>query len=330
FTGYLLPWDQKAYWATVVGTHIVEYVPVVGNFLLEILRGQAEVGVRTLGRFYAAHTLFLPAILFILVTIHLFMVIKQGIAPLPLKKFATVKREEYADLYQRFKEKGRPFYENITKDAVVAFVLLILLIIMAVSLGAPLEEEADPTSVTYVPRPEWYFFFLFELLWWAPGKWIPIATFWVPTILLLALIFLPWLDRSIHRHPFRRPLAVVLAVSFSIIAAFLTYKGATAPKPPTVVTEVEKRAVAEALPPLALKGSGLYEEQGCAVCHTINGAGGAAGPDLSKAGRYRNTEWLKVFIKDPTTMNPDSEMPAYDWLSEEELEALSFYLSRLK
>jgi hypothetical protein len=64
-----------------------------------------------------------------------------------------------------------------------------------------------------------------------------------------------------------RPLA-----SFSIIAAFLTYKGATAPKPPTVVTEVEKRAVAEALPPLALKGSGLYEEQGCAACHTINGA----------------------------------------------------------
>jgi quinol-cytochrome oxidoreductase complex cytochrome b subunit len=92
FTGYLLPWDQQSYWATVVGTHIAGSTPLVGGYVLELLRGQPDVGVRTLGRFYAFHTLFLPAIVFVLTGIHVAMVITQGIAPLPAKEFASVTR----------------------------------------------------------------------------------------------------------------------------------------------------------------------------------------------------------------------------------------------
>jgi ubiquinol-cytochrome c reductase cytochrome b subunit len=326
FTGYLLPWDQKAYWATVVGTHIASFSPVIGDYLMELLRGQPDVGVRTLGRFYAFHTLFLPAILFMLVAIHLAMVVKQGIAPLPVKKFASATREQYGKLYEQFKIKGRPFYESMAKDTIVAFALFLLLIVLAWKLGAPLEEEADPTSVTYVPRPEWYFFFLFELLWWFPGKWIPVASFWIPTLLIGALLFLPWLDRSIHRSPLRRPWTTVLTTAILAMAVFLTYKGATAPKPPTASVAERTRLETEALSPLAQKGLAVYEEQGCAACHTISGSGSAAGPDLTEVGRRRDASWLKNFIPNTETLNPDTEMPGYDWLTAEELEALVAYL----
>ena len=330
FTGYLLPWDQRAYWATVVGTHIAGYTPLVGHFVLEMLRGQPEVGVRTLGRFYAFHTLFLPILLFSLVAIHLGMVIRQGIAPLPIGRFASVKREEYNELYELFKEKGHPFYESMAKDMTVAALLMAVLVVLAWKLGAPLEDPADPASVTYVPRPEWYFYFLFELLWWFPGKWIPVATFWIPALLILALLFLPWLDRSNHRSLLRRPLTTTLTAALLVMAAFLTYRGVTAPRPPTVVAATRAQFEAEALSPRAQKGRQVYEEQACAACHSIGGVGGTAGPSLSSVGSQRDPEWLKRFIVNPAAAQPRSSMPSFDSLKPEELEELVDYLSTLK
>lgn len=330
FTGYLLPWDQKSYWATVVGTHIASYTPFVGDYVMQLLRGQPEVGVRTLGRFYAFHTLFLPAILFVLTGIHVAMVIKQGIAPLPVKQFASVTRGQYRELARASKERGRPFYESMAKDALVSCVLLVLLFIMAWTFGAPLAEEADPTSATYVPRPEWYFFFLFELLWWFPGRWIPVATFWIPAALIFALLFLPWLDRSIHRAPLRRPWTTGLATAVLVMAGFLTYKGATAPVPISAVAADRAQRDAQALPPLARRGVQVYEEQGCAACHVVRGAGGAGGPDLTRIGRERDEAWLKRFIPNPTAANASSEMPPYDALAPEDLDALVAYLRTLQ
>jgi ubiquinol-cytochrome c reductase cytochrome b subunit len=330
FTGYLLPWDQRAYWATVVGIDIAGYTPLIGPYLMEILRGEPMVGVRTLGRFFAVHTMFLPSILFFLVVIHLAMVIRQGIAPLPVKGFASATREEYHALYQRFKEKGQPFFRSMAKDAAVSLVLLLLLILAAWQLGTPLEEEADPTSTTYVPRPEWYFFFLYELLWWFPGRWIPVATFWIPSLLILALLFLPWLDRSIHRSPLRRPVTTGLSTAVLLAAVYLTYLGATAPLPPTAVALERLRIEAEALPPLARRGLELYEEQGCAACHIIAGVGSPAGPPLDRVGRRRDPQWLARYVVAPESINPATEMPAFDYLTEEELDALVAYMMTLQ
>lgn len=330
FTGYLLPWDQKGYWATVVGTHIASYVPVIGGYVMELLRGQPEVGVRTLGRFYAFHTLFLPAILFALAAIHVAMVIKQGIAPPPVGEFASVTREQYRELTEKLKERGRPFYESMAKDALVTFFLLLLLVFLAWRLGAPLDEPADPTSATYVPRPEWYFFFLFELLWWFPGQRIAGATFWIPAALVLVLLFLPWLDRSIHRAPLRRPWTTGFATAAIVMAGFLTYEGATAPTPLTAVAASRAALEAEALPTVARKGLEVYEQQGCAACHTARGSGGAGGPDLTTVGRLRDAAWLKTFVQNPSAANPASEMPPYDTMTAEDLGALVEYLQTLK
>jgi ubiquinol-cytochrome c reductase cytochrome b subunit len=325
FTGYLLPWDQKAYWATVVGTHLAEWAPGVGETVAQLLKGGPDVGVRTLGRFYAFHVLFLPAFLVLLVAVHLFMVVRQGIAPPPVGRAAVVRREEYAQLYEESKAEGHTFLEHLIRDAIVALVVLTVASWLALRVGAPLEEIADPATTTYVPRPEWYFYFLFELLWWFPGKWTVVAAFWIPAVGFLLLLVLPFLDRGPARNPLRRPVASSIAAVVMAGVVFLTYKGATAPAPPGL-------AVGPA-PEIALElqeGRQVYAAQGCAACHKIGAEGGVAGPDLTEIGAARDVDWLKRFIRDPSSLVPGSAMPPYTTLSEEDLDALARYLASLR
>lgn len=326
FTGYLLPWDQKAYWATVVGTHIAETAPGIGDLVARLLKGGPDVGVKTLGRFYAFHALFLPTILILLVGLHLFMVIRQGIAPPPVGKLAVIRKEEYQQRYEESKAEGHTFREHLLRDGMVALALLLLAAWLALRYGAPLEEIADPTTTTYVPRPEWYFYFLFELLWLFPGKWTVIATFWIPTLGFLFLLLLPFLDHGPARSPLRRPVACGLGAVVLSGIVFLTYMGATAPAPPGRAPV----AMAAKLSSELQKGREIYEAQGCGACHMIAGAGGAAGPDLSRVGSVRDQHWLRRFIKDPQSVKPGSPMPDFKGLPEESLNAVAQYLVSLK
>jgi ubiquinol-cytochrome c reductase cytochrome b subunit len=328
FTGYLLPWDQKAYWATVVGTHITGTAPLVGDYLWRILQGGAEVGARTLGRFYAAHVLILPAVLYAFVLVHLSMVIYQGIAPTPKGGLGLIRREEYARLYEESKGKGETFSEHLLRDGVVVFLLVLALVTMAVAWKVPMEEVADPASTDYVPRPEWYFYFLFELLWLFPRKWIPVSTFYIPLAAVLLLFLLPFYDRTPGRSPFKRPLASGVATAAVAALAFLTYQGATAPAPPRAGAVIPKEAAT--LAPELAKGREVYEAQGCSACHVLRGTGTAAGPDLTRVGGKRDAEWLKRFLKDPAAVRPGSSMPPYDGLPAEELDVLAKYLASLK
>lgn len=326
FTGYLLPWDQKAYWATVVGTHIAETAPGIGDLAARLLKGGPDVGIKTLGRFYAFHALFLPTILILLVGLHLFMVIRQGIAPPPVGRLAVIRKEEYRERYEESKAEGHTFREHLLRDGMVALALLVVASWLALRYGAPLEEIADPTTTTYVPRPEWYFYFLFELLWLFPGEWTVVATFWIPTLGFLFLLMLPFLDRGPERSPLRRPVASGMGSVVLSGIVFLTYMGARAPAPPGRAS-VE---TAQKLSPELRKGREIYDAQGCGACHRIAGEGGAAGPDLSKVGSVRDQDWLRRFIQDPQSVKPGSPMPDSKGLSEENLNTMARYLAALK
>jgi ubiquinol-cytochrome c reductase cytochrome b subunit len=328
FTGYLLPWDQKAYWATVVGAHVAETAPVIGEYLWRILQGGGDIGARTLGRFYTAHVLILPAVLYFFILVHLSMVIYQGIAPTPTGALGRIRKEDYTRVYEASKAKGETFFEHLLRDGVVSLVLLLVLVWMAAAWEVPLEEMADPASTGYVPRPEWYFYWLFELLWRFPGKWTPVATFYIPLAAVLLLLLLPFYDRTPGRSPLKRPVASGVAVVTLVAIAFLTYQGATAPTPPKAGGVASEEA--QALPPESDKGREVYEAQGCPACHVLKGAGSPAGPDLTKIGAKRDAEWLKRFMKEPTAVMPGSIMPPYAELPAEELDALVQYLASLK
>ena len=327
FTGYLLPWDQKAYWATVVGTNIAGAAPIIGGAVLELLRGGPQLGAVTLARFYGIHIWVLPASLLLLVGIHLFGVIRQGIAASPRRKPLVEpepglsQREAYEREYAAEKQAGRPFWESLAKDAIVAAILLVLVSALALGPGAPLEAQANPNSTNYVPRPEWYFLDMFQLLWYFTGSLEPLLIFLVFTFGAVVFILVPFIDRGRARHPRQRPIAMGLTAVVVAGVVGLTYLGATAT--PAGVIRIP---ATEGMSPAELSGLKVFNDQGCTACHQIHGVGGHTGPDLSRAG-FR---WEEADIRKQIVTPKDDKMPAYDGLPQQELDDLVTYLTSLK
>jgi ubiquinol-cytochrome c reductase cytochrome b subunit len=326
FTGYLLPWDQKAYWATVVGTNVAGSAPFIGGAVLELLRGGQQLGAVTLTRFYGVHIWVLPATLMVLLGIHLFAVVRQGIAasprrqPLVEPEPGLSRREAYEREYAVEKEKGRPFWEALLKDAIVAVIVVTAAFLLAGIMGAPLEERADPNATNYVPRPEWYFLDLFQLLWYFTGRWEPLLIFLLFTVGALVFILVPFLDRGRARHPRQRPAAMGLAALTVIAVLFLTGMGFLSAPGVPVIPATEGMTVRE------LRGLEVFNSQGCAACHTVRGLGGTTGPDLSRAG----ARWSESHIREQIIEPEDLDMPSFAKLTEEQLDDLVTFLLSLQ
>ncbi len=218
FTGYLLPWDEKAYWATVVGVEIASTAPLLGDFVAKVLRGGSEIGAVTLSRFYALHTIWLPWLAFGLVGVHLFFVRYYGSSGTPMNTEEDMKA-------------GKPFYpDQVFEDVVGMLILFGVLASAALFVPVPLESVADPTNASYDPRPEWYFLFLFQLLKYFQGPLEIVGTFVIPTVGMLLLLFLPFLDRSERVVLWKRPIALTVTSICVVAIVGLTVLGATAPK----------------------------------------------------------------------------------------------------
>ena len=228
-------------------------------------------------------------------------------------------KEQYLREYSVLKAKGKPFFPYaVAKDSVMACVVLASIIVMSIVFGAELGPKADPTSTTYVPRPEWYFFFLFELLRVVkPPELTPLATIGIPTIAMILLVLLPFYDRGPERRPERRPIATTAGILTIAAMAYLTYLGAVAGSP----NEIEYRVAPEYEP-----GKLVAAQSGCLACHKIgeNGNGGP-GPNLSDIA----DKLPKAAIR-RTLENPTAPMPSYRDLPEQKKADLVAFLSQLK
>src|SRR3977135_3069418 len=142
-------------------------------------------------------------------------------------------KEQYLREYSILKNQGKPFFPYaVAKDGTMALIVLVVIIGLAVLFGAELGPKADPTTTTYTPRPEWYFFFLFELLRVVkPPAPVFIATIGVPTICMILLILLPFIDRNPERNPIKRPIAMIAGLTTIAAMAYLTIEGARAGAP---------------------------------------------------------------------------------------------------
>jgi ubiquinol-cytochrome c reductase cytochrome b subunit len=334
FTGYLLPWDQKAYWATAVGTNIAGTTPVIGGALVSLLRGGAELGAATLARFYAFHVLWLPLLLVVLVSLHLAIVVRQGIAARPRDLETGAPRSTrdsgypsyYRAAYAATKRGGVRFWPDILgKDAIVSASVVLVVVLLAAAYGAPLEAPADPTDTSYVPRPEWYFLPIYQMLKLVPGSMEALVAVGMPTALLLVMLALPFFDRGSTRNLLRRPLALVSlatvlgASGFLIGAAGRSAQG-IAPETGRVLSSTERA------------GRALYQSQQCGGCHRIAGQGGEEGPDLTTVGLRHSAGWLHSFMEAPARFHAESRMPAYGppAMSHQEIEELAQYLASLR
>src|SRR5256714_8696912 len=149
-------------------------------------------------------------------------------------------KERYLREYFVLKGQGKPFFPYaILKDSLMACIVLVVIILMSLILGAELGPKADPTTTTYTPRPEWYFFFLFELLRVVkPPALVFIATVGIPTVCMDLLILLPFIDRNPERHPLKRPIATLAGITVIAAMAYLTIEGAVAGSPTEIARTV--------------------------------------------------------------------------------------------
>jgi menaquinol-cytochrome c reductase cytochrome b/c subunit len=231
----------------------------------------------------------------------------------------TREKELYLREYSLLKAQGKPFFPYaVAKDSLMAVIVLISIITMSILFGAELGPKADPTTTTYVPRPEWYFFFLFELLRVIkPAILTPLATIGVPTICIILLFLLPFIDRSPERRPERRPLATALGIFVIIAMGYLTYLGASAGSPNEIDISVGQQYE---------EGKLVAAQSGCLACHKIgeNGNGGP-GPNLTDiADKLPKAAIMR------TLENPTAPMPSYRELDQEKKVALVDFLSQLR
>jgi hypothetical protein len=230
-------------------------------------------------------------------------------------------KEQYLREYSVLKGQGKPFFPYaVAKDGIMASITVGVIILMAVLFGAELGPKADPTTTTYTPRPEWYFFFLFELLRVVkPPELVFMATIGIPTICLLLLLLLPFYDRGPERHPLRRPIATTAGIATIGAMAYLTVLGALAGSP----TEIEL-----ATKPQYEEGKEITASSGCLGCHKIGENGNTLGPSLTEIGDRMGRDAIARSL-----LNPTPPMPSYENLREdnpEQFEKLVQYVASLK
>ncbi len=309
-TGYLLPWDNRAYWGTVVTTQIAAKAPVLGPYLARLMGSDGSIGVVTFTRFYALHVMLLPPATLLLIAFHIYLVRKHGVAPAP---------DETA--------RKKFFPEQLFKDTVAMFAAFAVLVAMAAAVEAPLGRLADPTDTKYIPRPDWYFLFLFQTLKLFQGPLELIGSVVLPALAVLALILAPFVDRGKLARVRERTVAIgVAALALAGWGGLTVAAIVTTPRAEDAVIAEGPRDWQQ-LSPEELAGIGYYRRENCASCHAMGG-GAAVGPDLTRIAVRKTAAWMIAHFKRPQQLVPGSSMPPIQ-LSDAQLNALAAFLLKL-
>ncbi len=275
---------------------------------------------------------------------------QHGEKPRPIDE----RRAQFARYKQDVKERGKPFYPfAMFEDTVMSLVVVSVIVALACVwkwtsygphhdglhqglLGPEYTQPADPGTVSFVPRPDWYFYFLFYLL--RIFKWpesVFLGTVGVPTIALIILLMMPFIDLRRERRLLRRPVAAVALVLTIVSMAVLTWKGATAKEAlaSEVIADVPNWVKAEKLPQKAVPGAKLFATAGCTSCHTYLGTGSSnlGAPDLTSIGTLNLGITFQVnHLKCPSCVTPGSPMPKFESLGDQRLRQLAVFLEASK
>jgi menaquinol-cytochrome c reductase cytochrome b/c subunit len=261
--------------------------------------------------------------------------------------------EERRRLFARYKEdvktRGKPFFPNaMFHDTVMSLVVVSIIIVLSIVwhetangthaglLGKEYDDKADSGTFSFVPRPDWYFYFLFYLL--RIFKWpdsVILGTVGIPTVLLVLLLAVPFVDKRLERRLSRRPVAVVASILVVISMGVLTWKGAIATESLAKenVTKVSGWITRNKLPPAAVPGANLFAKIGCLNCHSYLGTGGgyAGAPDLSAEGsKGKGIAFQISHLKCPSCVNAGSPMPPFAALGDQRLRQLAIFLEASK
>ena len=237
-------------------------------------------------------------------------------------------KEAYLRDYSVLKNEGKPFFPYaVAKDSIMAAIVLGVIIFLSLMFGAELSPKANPTTTTFVPRPDWYFFFLFELLRVMRNvpKFTAMATVGVPTIAMIFLFLLPFYDRSPERRITHRPVALAAGLFTIAAMAYLTYTGANTGSPNTVDMKPPAN-LSQAQKDTFTQGELIVGQTGCLACHTLGGNGNdGPGPNLTHVASKVPQQQLAA-----TLINPTPPMPSFAGLPKNKFNTLVAFLSELQ
>jgi ubiquinol-cytochrome c reductase cytochrome b subunit len=342
FTGYLLPWDQKAFFATTVGTNMASEVPLIGSMLKRFMRGGNEMGTLTLSRFFVGHVFLLPGAILGLIAAHVYLFRKAGAAGPPSE-----------DPVRPRLPTERFYPRQVMMDTAVALVMILILGLLSHFWPTELGPKANPADTQYVPRPEWYYLPIFQWLKYFKGPLAIVGIVIVPALTAILIVALPFIDRQLERRPWKRPIAVgiYLAILATLIVfGFLskredrldpaiakqvakqneeTEKFMREPFEPEAASSSLSAPMVTVLDPAAAAGKKIYDGESCDACHGENGAGTAVGPKLGGATAQKPAEELSNLLRHPTAKMIEGEMKPVE-VSDDDLKALVAYIKSLK
>jgi ubiquinol-cytochrome c reductase cytochrome b subunit len=331
FSGQVLRFDQDAYWGLGILTSIAGRVPVIGGQVVQVILGGPIIAGETLTRFFALHVFVVPGLLIGFVGLHLMLVLKLGINDWPMPG-RIVRRSTYDAEYERLvKEDGVPFVPVAFRKDLVFSGLLILAVAACAALFGPFGPggEPDPTIIQTVPRPDFFFLWIFSVAALLP-PWMETVVLLVgPAVGILALFVLPLISGEGEKSWKRRPVAVLTVIVAALGWATLTHLGTTAPWSPVMdawsALPVPEKLLVQARP-VERQGSIVFQLKQCRNCHALGGAGGRRGPALDDvATRLTRDQLIRQVLQG------GGNMPAYGTnLSPAETTALVAFLETLR
>lgn len=328
FTGQLLRWDQTAVWSVVVAASQAGRTPLVGGSLAQFILAGNTVGGATLSRFFAFHVFFIPAIVFGLIGLHLYLVIRNGVSDPPKVGDSVEPKTERQRYHAVLDKTGVPFWPDaVWRDAVGAVVLIAVIFALAIFVGPPeLGKPPDPSILQAYPRPDWYLLWYFSALALIPSNLETVVIIGGPLAVGVILVALPFIAKKGERNPLRRPWAVGFVLLIVIMIGTLWISGINSDWSPKIDAQPLPPSVVGATSGQVAEGGKLFYEKGCLYCHNIGGYGGARGPNLNAiANRYTEPQLISRIL------NGGNNMPAYGSnLEPQELNSLVAFLKTRK
>jgi ubiquinol-cytochrome c reductase cytochrome b subunit len=331
FTGQIMRFDQDAYWGLGIGASMMGRVPVIGANIVHLMLGGPIIAGETLSRFFTLHVFIIPGLIIALVSIHLRLVLMKGINEYP-EPGKQVNKQTYGKEYQELLERqGVSFVPNAIKRDLVFSGLVMLGILVCAAYFGPVGPEGspDPTQIRAVPRPDFFFLWIFSVLALLPDYLETVVILTAPVIGIAFLFALPFLFGTGEKSYRRRPVAVLSVIVIFLVLGILTHMGTYAPWSPEMeawsgdpvpVKYIQGRT------PLERSGALVFQNKQCRNCHSLGGLGGQRGPALDSVATIMTSDQLVRQV-----IQGGGNMPAFGKnLSPSEVAALVAFMRTLR
>ena len=330
FTGQVLRFDQDAYWGLGIGAAMMGRVPVIGSNLVHLMLAGPIIAGETLSRFFTLHVFIIPGTIIALVSLHLRLVLTKGINEYPVPG-RPVEKETYAEEYETLlKKEGVPFFPKaISKDLIFSGLVTLGILGCALYFGPEGPHGVpDPTQINTVPKPDFFFLWLYAVLALLPDYLETILILTVPVIAIGFLFALPFISGTGEKSARRRPVAVLSVIVIFLALGTFNYLGTYAPWSPKMSAwsgEATPFKYVKGRSPLELRGAVVLQSKQCRNCHSLDGSGGLRGPALDGvATRLTSDQLVRQVIQG------GGNMPAYGKnLSPAEVDAIVAFMQTL-